>query len=85
MLEGAYAGLVKRAGRAAALRTGWVAAAGHCTFSPAEHLIALRTLESRLQSGHWDVTPGQLNATLVAPELGPHRFIRYTPYPLPRK
>jgi hypothetical protein len=85
VLEGAYAGLVNRAGRAAKLRTGWVAAAGHCTFSPAEHVIALRTLESRLQSGHWDVTPGQLNASIVAPGLGPHRFIRYTPYPLPRK
>jgi hypothetical protein len=85
VLEGAYAGLVKRAGRAAKLRTGWVAAAGHCAFSPAEHIIALRTLESRLQSGRWDATPGQLNATSVAPDLGPHRFIRYTPYPLPRK
>ena len=85
VLEGAYAGLVNRAGRAAELRTGWVAAAGHCTFSPAEHIIALKTLESRLQSGHWDVTPGQLNSILLAPDLGPHRFIRYTPYPLPRK
>jgi len=85
VLEGAYAGQVNRAGRAADFRAGWVAAAGHCTFSPAEHIIALRALESRLQSGHWDVSPDQLNATSVAPELGSHRFIRYTPYPLPRK
>jgi hypothetical protein len=84
VLEGAYARQVQQAGRESKLRAGWVAAAGHCTFSPAEHIIALRALESRLQSGHWDVDPDQLNAMRVAPGLGLHRFVRYTPYPLPR-
>jgi hypothetical protein len=84
VLEGAYARRVERVGRAAYFRTGWVAAAGHCTFSPAEHLIALRALEFRLQSGHWDVDFDTLNATAVASDLGPHRFTRYTPDPLPR-
>ena len=85
VLEGAYAAQVQRAGRAGNFRAGWVAAAGHCTFSLAEHIIALTTLESRLQSGHWDVNPQQLNASSVAPDLGSRRFIRYTPYPLPRE
>jgi pimeloyl-ACP methyl ester carboxylesterase len=84
ILEGAYAHRVKRAGREANIRVAWVAAAGHCTFSPAEHLIALSALESRLQSGHWRVEPDQLNAAESAPELGPRRYVRYTPYPLPR-
>lgn len=85
VLEGVYAARVKGAGRGANFRAGWVAAAGHCTFSPAEHIAALRAVESRLQSGLWEVTPDQLNSTTVAPELGPLRFIRYTPYPLPRQ
>jgi hypothetical protein len=85
VLEGAYELQVKRAGRGSNFRAVWVAAAGHCTFSAAEHVIALRALESRLQSGHWDVNPDQLNATSVAPDLGARRFIRYNTYPLPRK
>jgi hypothetical protein len=83
VLEGDYARQVQHAGRESNLRIAWVAAAGHCTFSAAEHLSALRTLEARLKSGHWQVRPEQLNASM-SPELGPRRFIRYTPYPLPR-
>ena len=85
VLEGAYARQVKQAGREANLRVAWVAAEGHCTFSAAEHLIALRALESRLQSGRWDVNAERLNATGLAPDLGPRRFLRYTPDPLPRE
>jgi hypothetical protein len=84
VLEGAYARTVQQAGHASNLRTAWVAAAGHCTFSPAEHLSALRTLELRLKSGHWQASPEQLNAISMPPNLGPQRFMRYTPYPLPR-
>jgi hypothetical protein len=84
VLEGAYARQVQQAGRKSKLRTAWVAAAGHCTFSAAEHIIALGALVSRLQSGRWDVDPVQLNATRIAPGLGPHRFVRYIPGPLPR-
>jgi hypothetical protein len=83
VLEGDYARQVQHAGRESNLRTAWVAAAGHCTFSAAEHLSALRALETRLKSGHWDVSPRQLNAPM-SPDLGPRRFIRHTPYPLPR-
>jgi hypothetical protein len=83
VLEGDYVRQVQLAGRESNLRGAWVAAAGHCTFSAAEHLSALRTLEARLKSGHWDVSPQQLNAPM-SPDLGPRRFIRHTPYPLPR-
>ncbi len=84
VLEGAYARTVHRAGHESSLRTAWVAGAGHCTFSAAEHLSALRTLELRLKNGHWQASPEQLNAISMPPNLGPQRFIRYTPYPLPR-
>jgi len=84
VLEGAYARTVHQAGHERSLRTAWVAAAGHCTFSPAEHLSMLRTLELRLKSGHWRTSPAQLNAISMSPNLGPQRFIRYIPYPLPR-
>jgi hypothetical protein len=83
VLEGEYARQVRRAGHESSLRTVWVAAAGHCAFSPAEHLIALRTLEARLKSGRWEVSPAQLNASM-SQDLGPRRFIRYTPSSLPR-
>jgi hypothetical protein len=85
VLEGDYARQVDLAGRTSNFRAAWVTAAGHCTFSSAEHLIALKALESRLQSGRWDVSPDQLNAMPAPSELGAHRFVRYTPYPLPRR
>ncbi len=84
VLEGAYARTVHLAGHESNLRTAWVAAAGHCTFSSAEHLSALRTLELRLKSGHWQARPAQLNGIAMSPDLGPQRFIGYSPYPLPR-
>jgi alpha-beta hydrolase superfamily lysophospholipase len=83
VLEGEYARQVRQAGWESNLRTVWVAAAGHCTFSAAEHLSAIRTLETRLKSGHWEVSPAQMNASMSA-DLGPRRFIRYRPFPLPR-
>ncbi len=84
VLEGAYARMVHQAGHESNLRLAWVAAAGHCTFSSAEHLGALRTLELRLKSGRWQASPAQLNAISMSADLGQRRFIRYTPYPLPR-
>ncbi len=84
VLEGVYAGKVDQAGHESSLRFAWVEAAGHCTFSPAEHLSALRTLELRLKTGRWRASPRQLNAISMPSSLGPQRFIHYTPDPLPR-
>lgn len=84
VLEGVYAGKVDQAGHESSLRTAWVEAAGHCMFSPAEHLSALRTLELRLKTGRWRASPRQMNAISMPSSLGPQRFIHYTPDPLPR-
>ncbi len=52
--EQAYASVVKRAGDSRLLRQIFVSRAGHCAFTPAETVTALRTLLRRLATGHWD-------------------------------
>lgn len=63
--EQAYAAAVHEAGRSELLRQVYVNRAGHCTFTPAEHLAALRTLEKRLDTGTWgsSTSPAAMNAT----------------------
>jgi hypothetical protein len=59
-----YANLVHRAGDARLLRQAFVAAQGHCAFTPAELIAGLKALQSRVRSGRWDnvATPDALNA-----------------------
>src|SRR6266487_4829373 len=68
--EQAYRSAVDQAGRASLLRQVFVHRAGHCTFTPAETVTAVQTLENRLATGRWHVpSPGVMNAQAAA--LGP--------------
>ncbi len=98
--ERAYASVVRRAGRAFLLRQVFVARAGHCAFTPAETITAVRALLRRIATGHWTdaaLRPGAMNA--AAAKLGPRynifvsngsvvpaapAFTRYQPPPYPR-
>jgi pimeloyl-ACP methyl ester carboxylesterase len=68
--ENRYRELVTRSGGAALLRQLYVGRYGHCTFTPAEIVVAVRSLAKRIESGTWgDLSPAALNAAAIA--LGP--------------
>ena len=68
--ERAYKDVVTRARNARFLRETFIHRAGHCSFTPAEQIIALRTLIDRLDSGEWrNVDPEALNQAGL--QLGP--------------
>ncbi len=68
--EQAYRSVVDQAGNADLLRQVYVHRAGHCTFTPAETITAVQTLENRLSAGNWNVpSPVVMNAEAAA--LGP--------------
>jgi pimeloyl-ACP methyl ester carboxylesterase len=69
--EQAYASVVKSAGDNNLLRQVFVHRAGHCTFSPAETIIAFQTLVHRIDTGRWEdsINPASMNAQATA--LGP--------------
>jgi pimeloyl-ACP methyl ester carboxylesterase len=87
--EQAYRSAVDRAGRGNLLRQVFVHRAGHCTFTPAETVTAVQTLEDRLATGRWHVpSPAEMNAEAAAlgPQLNvfstgptPPAFIGYSP------
>jgi pimeloyl-ACP methyl ester carboxylesterase len=65
--EQAYRSVVDRAGNGNLLRQIFVDRAGHCTFTPAETITAVKTLVNRLDTGRWDVPgPAGLNAEAAA-------------------
>jgi dienelactone hydrolase len=67
--EQAYASVVRRAGHQALLRQLFVGRAGHCAFTPAETITAVRVLLRRLSTGHWDAAalrPAALNRAAAA-------------------
>jgi pimeloyl-ACP methyl ester carboxylesterase len=82
--EQAYRSAVDRAGRGNLLRQVFVHRAGHCTFTPAETVTAVQTLENRLSTGRWNVpSPAAMNAQAAAlgsqfNPAGP-AFISYRP------
>ncbi|WP_410583719.1 alpha/beta hydrolase family protein [Amycolatopsis sp. lyj-108] len=98
--ERAYAERVAVAGDPGNLRQLFVNRAGHCVFTASEEITALRTLERRLDRGHWPSSgPAALNAEAagLAPEhqtifdaVGEARvtttpaFARHSPPPYPR-
>lgn len=54
------------------LRQTFVDRAGHCTFTPAETIAAVKTLLERLETGHWpsiDATPLNSEAAGLGPNL----------------
>ena len=70
--EQAYKKVVDRAGNGRLLRQIFVHRAGHCAFTPAETIAAVKVLLRRLSTGKWDsqaLRPGRLNAAAAA--LGP--------------
>jgi pimeloyl-ACP methyl ester carboxylesterase len=70
--EQAYASAVRRAGDGALLRQVFVSRAGHCAFTPAETITAIRVLLRRLATGRWDpaaLRPAALDTAAAA--LGP--------------
>jgi len=70
--EQAYAQVVHRAGDSRLLRQIFVARAGHCAFTPAETITAVRVLLNRVRTGTWDtqaLTASSLNSAATA--LGP--------------
>jgi pimeloyl-ACP methyl ester carboxylesterase len=81
--ESALRRAVTAAGSAPLLRQAYVDNAGHCTFSPAEQLAALHTLEDRLTTGGWQGTdPASLNARGTAADpTTPTRYVSYRPTP----
>lgn len=67
--EQAYASAVGRAGDSDLLRQAFVNRAGHCTFTPAETLAAVRTLLDRVHRHSWlgvRTDPAALNARAAA-------------------
>ncbi|MFG2133893.1 alpha/beta hydrolase family protein [Streptomyces sp. NPDC048751] len=81
--ESALRRAVTAAGSAPLLRQAYTDNAGHCTFSPAEQLAALHTLEDRLTTGRWQGTdPESLNARATAADPStPTRYTAYRPTP----
>jgi pimeloyl-ACP methyl ester carboxylesterase len=70
--EQAYSSVVSRSGESAMLRQIFVDRAGHCAFTPAETITAVKVLLNRLNTGEWNapsLTPALLNARASA--LGP--------------
>jgi pimeloyl-ACP methyl ester carboxylesterase len=60
--EQAYRSVVDGAGDGFLLRQIFVHRAGHCSFTPAETITAVKTLLNRLDTGYWNVpTPAGLN------------------------
>ncbi|MET9971648.1 hypothetical protein ABZZ80_38555 [Streptomyces sp. NPDC006356] len=84
--ESALKRAVTAAGSASLLRQAYTDNAGHCTFSPAEQLSALHTLEDRLTTGRWTGTdPESLNSRATkADPTTPTRYVPYRPTPYPR-
>jgi pimeloyl-ACP methyl ester carboxylesterase len=67
--ERAYATVVRRAGRSFLLRQVFVARAGHCAFTPAETITAVRVLLHRVRTGQWGgraLRPASMNAAATA-------------------
>ncbi|QOV33827.1 prolyl oligopeptidase family serine peptidase [Streptomyces ferrugineus] len=84
--ESALKRAVTAAGSASRLRQAYTDNAGHCTFSPAEQLAAVDTLEDRLAAGRWIGTdPDSLNRRAEkADPTTPTRYVPYRPAPYPR-
>ncbi|MFJ8631940.1 alpha/beta hydrolase family protein [Streptomyces sp. NPDC093568] len=84
--ESALKRAVTAGGSASLLRQAYTDNAGHCTFSPAEQLAALDTLEDRLDTGRWVGTdPAALNSRATqADPTTPTRYVPYRPTVYPR-
>jgi pimeloyl-ACP methyl ester carboxylesterase len=82
-IHGGLQAIVDAAGQRRQLAQLWIEGAGHCAFTPAEIRAALATLEQKLATGRWSVTPAEV-AKRAGDLPGGTRFTRYTPPPLLR-
>ena len=69
--EQAYRSVAQDAKDSQLMRQAFVHRAGHCTFSSAETVAALRALVSRLDSGKWTGQADPMNLDAAAAALGP--------------
>ncbi|MFJ9088862.1 prolyl oligopeptidase family serine peptidase [Streptomyces sp. NPDC102384] len=81
--ESALRRAVTAAGASSQLRQAYTDNAGHCTFSAAEQVAALHTLEDRIDTGKWHGTDADsLNAAAAeANATDPSRYVTYRPTP----
>ncbi|MGW2343164.1 alpha/beta hydrolase family protein [Streptomyces sp. NPDC001661] len=79
--ESALRRAVTAAGSSSLLRQAYTDNAGHCTFSAAEQLAALHTLEDRIATGRWHGTDADsLNSRAAkANPADPARYATYRP------
>src|SRR5712692_8680558 len=83
--EQAYASVVSSAGDNSLLRQVFVHRAGHCTFTPAETVVAFQTLIHRLNTGRWGDSTNRNLMNQEATALGstynpvPPAFITFEP------
>jgi hypothetical protein len=88
--EGAYRSVVQDAGKSGLLRQDFVSRAGHCTFTPAETIVAFQALIHRVNTGSWgdSTDPGVLNAAAAALgspyNVAPPSYVDFTPTPFLR-
>ena len=94
--ENAYAQVVAAAHKESMLRQLFVHRAGHCAFSTAEIIAALRNLVRRMDTGRWDdagLQPDAMNAQATAQGASANQlfgfalqpsFVSYSPSAYPR-
>jgi putative CocE/NonD family hydrolase len=75
--------LAAQAGTSDRLGQLFVQGAGHCRFTPAERSAALRSLEERIETGRWRLTPADV-ARRTGDAAGTARFVRHRPASLLR-
>jgi len=85
--EDAYRDAVQRAGRAELLRQAYIARQGHCAFTPAELVAAVRALDHRVSTGRWDgtTTAEALQRAALDLNLGDAAYVRFQPGQLLRE
>jgi dienelactone hydrolase len=85
--ESAYRNAVERAGRSDLLRQAYVARPGHCNFTPAELVAAVRALDHRVGTGRWDgmTTAAALQRAALRLNLGDAAYVRFQPGQLLRE
>jgi putative CocE/NonD family hydrolase len=81
--HGSLLEIVQAAGRARQLAQLYVRGAGHCAFTLAEQVVALKVLEQKLYSGRWNISPSQLKQ-YAADVSGEARFTAFKTPPLLR-
>ncbi|NGY64334.1 alpha/beta hydrolase [Lentzea sp. NEAU-D13] len=79
--EEEYAEDVRGSGSGALLRQAYTEHAGHCTFTTAELVAAVLTMDQRIETGRWDglADPRRLQTRAEALDLGPAAFVAFRP------